>query len=153
MSYGSGEALMIERIRAIDGGRFVCHEDASGARPRLEELHGQDSVFIVDLADWPSDDGETGTSVGMWRALLDIRVRYDVTGDRAKHRRRMARDVALLVDAVLADGDYRTGETGVVTVEPPAGPPSLTALPAREGAQERAVILSVRMPMIYRERI
>ena len=67
----------------------------------------------------PSDDGAAGLS-GRRRALIDLRVRYDIPQDSTYLARLVAEDAELLA-VTLKGPDYSLATTGIVSVipEPP----------------------------------
>jgi hypothetical protein len=89
---------------------FVAHARANGSVVRF---------FQLDIAEMPSDDGAAGLS-GRRRALIDLRVRYDIPQDVTYLFRLMAEDAELLL-VTLKGPNYSLSTTGIVSVipEPP----------------------------------
>lgn len=98
---------------------FVAHARANGSVVPLEERFNSQRFFQLDIAEMPSDDGAAGLS-GRRRALIDLRVRYDIPQDSTYLARLVAEDAELLA-VTLKGPDYSLSTTGIVSVipEPP----------------------------------
>lgn len=98
---------------------FVAHARANGSVVPLEERFNSQRFFQLDIAEMPSDDGAAGLS-GRRRALIDLRVRYDIPQDSTYLARLVAEDAELLL-VTLKGPDYSLSTTGIVSVipEPP----------------------------------
>lgn len=95
---------------------FVAHARADGMVVPLEERFNSNRYFQLDIAEMPSDDGAAGLS-GRRRALIDLRVRYDIPHDVAYLQRLMAEDAESLL-VTLKGPNYSLVTTGIVSVIP-----------------------------------
>ena len=95
---------------------FVAHARANGSVVPLEERYNSQRFFQLDIAEMPSDDGAAGLS-GRRRALIDLRVRYDIPQDSTYLSRLVAEDAELLL-VTLKGPDYSLATTGIVSVIP-----------------------------------
>ena len=92
----------------------------------------------------PSDDGAAGLS-GRRRALINLRVRYDIPHDVTYLFRLMAEDAEQLL-VTLKGPNYSLSTTGIVSVIPE--PPSFEPLNLGE---QGVYILSIPFTLLYLE--
>ncbi len=123
---------------------FVAHARANGSVVPLEERFNSQRFFQLDIAEMPSDDGAAGLS-GRRRALIDLRVRYDIPQDSTYLARLVAEDAELLL-VTLKGPDYSLSTTGIVSVIPE--PPLYEPLNLGE---QGVYILTIPFTLLYLE--
>ena len=123
---------------------FVAHARANGSVTPLEERFNSTRYFQLDVAEMPSDDGAAGLS-GRRRALINLRVRYDIPHDVTYLSRLMAEDAEQLL-VTLKGPNYSLSTTGIVSVIPET--PSSESLNLGE---QGVYILTIPFTLLYLE--
>lgn len=118
----AARAHILGRVRAAlpitgEHDRFAAPEDGTGMVARLEEMRHGDRVLCLDWTDGPVPSEEAGVRFPLLESRAALRVRYEPRGDRASLQDLIAEDTVTLIDALLGDGDYDTGTTGIRTID------------------------------------
>jgi len=93
---------------------FVAIRRGNGLTLDLEERANQNRYFEMQIAIYPSDDGQAGLS-GRKRSRIDCKVRYEIPTDYGFLTRMISEDTAALIDALKAP-EYDLINTGIVSV-------------------------------------
>lgn len=154
MSYAQAIDSLISRIVMLtpewDSDRsFVSLEtSSSGSSLDLESLSDPvDRYFDFRLRSLPADDGASGYVWSRWQAAIELRVRYQDPGDRARFDRMVASDVAQLTNGCIHPALPAPWHASIDTVEPD-GAASIAPI---EGPEDRPLgwIVSIPLTLIY----